>query len=320
MLRVLTYHRVDDPERTPELDPALISATPDDFRRQMEHLRRWYHPVALGEVLEAFQGGGALPQRAVHVTVDDAYRDFRDIAWPILRELGIPVTVFVATAYAGDGGRSFWWDRLHRARLRGTSGEWRRRVRRAAVEHGVETSREGVEESDIRDLLRLLPHDEMERLVDDACREAAVDVNGRSRPTVLGWDELRKLASEGVAFGAHTRHHVALSRVDEERARREIRGSFEDLERELGRGARTLAYPYGVCNRSVARIAGLEGCDLAFTCEDGLNRPGLDEPRRLHRTNITRRTSPAIFTVRMLPWFARIDRWRHRHEEERRSA
>lgn len=317
MLRVLTYHRVDDPERDEDLDPALVSATPDDFRKEMEHVRRWYHPVPLGEVLAAFRDGAPLPPRAVHVTFDDAYRDFRDTAWPILRELEIPVTVFVATAYPQDQGRSFWWDRLHRARRRGTSEEWRREVRRVGAVHGVGGGEVAL---DVRELLRHLPHDQMEELVDAACREAGVDVNGHSRPTVLDWEELRELANEGVSFGAHTRHHVALSHVDEERARLEIRGSLEDLERELGRGPRSLSYPYGVCNSTTARLAAEVGCDLAFTCEDGLNEPGRDEPLRLRRTNITRRTSPAIFTVRMMPWFAKIDRWRHRREQERRSA
>jgi hypothetical protein len=69
-----------------------------------------------------------------------------------------------------------------------------------------------------------------------------------------------------------------------------------------------------MCNGTVARIAAEEGCVLGFTGEDGLNRPGAVDPLRLRRSNITMRTSPSVFAIRMLPWCADLDRWRHRHE------
>jgi hypothetical protein len=34
----------------------------------------------------------------------------------------------------------------------------------------------------------------------------------------------------------------------------------------------------------------------------------------LHRTNVTRKTSPALLRLRLLPLFAHVDRWRHRAE------
>jgi hypothetical protein len=67
-------------------------------------------------------------------------------------------------------------------------------------------------------------------------------------------------------------------------------------------------------NSAVSRIAREEGCTLGFTCDDGLNDPSETDPFRLCRTNITPRTSPPVFALRMLPWFAEVDRWRHRNE------
>jgi hypothetical protein len=65
---------------------------------------------------------------------------------------------------------------------------------------------------------------------------------------------------------------------------------------------------------AVTRIAKEEGCVLGFTGEDGLSAPGRADPLGLRRTNITLRTSPSVFALRMVPLFARIDRWRHRRE------
>src|SRR5688572_2118821 len=146
MLRVLTYHRMANPAATPAMDPALVSATPQAFREQIVHIQRRYHPVSLSDVVGAFVDGRPLPPRAVHVTVDDAYRDFAEVAWPILRELGIPVTVFVPTAYPSEPARTFWWDRLHQAMAR-------------AAQRGADSRRK------LRAKLRSLPHDETEQLV-----------------------------------------------------------------------------------------------------------------------------------------------------------
>ena len=61
------------------------------------------------------RGERQLPARPVMITVDDAYEDFAEHARPSLRRLGLPVTLFVPTAYPGDPTRRFWWDRLSHA-------------------------------------------------------------------------------------------------------------------------------------------------------------------------------------------------------------
>jgi peptidoglycan/xylan/chitin deacetylase (PgdA/CDA1 family) len=277
------------------MDPMLISATPRAFREQMVHLVRRYHPIGLPTVLDAFLNRAPLPPRAVHVTVDDAYRDFGEVAWPIMRELGIPVTVFVPSAYPSQPARRFWWDRLHHAT--------------------VGRKRKSNAQRDLRARLRAMPHDETEQLVDRECVDAGLGFDASpERSSVLSWDELRALGEQGVEFGAHTRCHVALTQVGEQRIREEIRGSLDDVRRELGSRAPIVAYPYGLHNALVRRVAREEGVVLAFTVEDGMNHPGQTDPMALHRTNITVRTSPALFALRMLPWFADVDRWRHRAE------
>jgi peptidoglycan/xylan/chitin deacetylase (PgdA/CDA1 family) len=315
-VRIVTYHRIAEPGDTPDLDPMLVSATPEVFRKQMLHLRKRYQPVTLAQVQEAFLEGRPLPPRAVHVTVDDAYKDFGESAWPILRELDIPVTVFVPTAYPAEPSRALWWDRLHRVSVRESGEAWRMAARTVAEAYDVVPPRRFVHIPDIRAWLRELPHDGAARFVDSTCREAGLEEVDESScsPAILSWHEIRELAREGVRFGAHTRHHAALAGFDEARAREEIRGSLDDLERELGAGPWAIAYPYGIYDRTVMRIAGEEGCTLGFTCDDGLSRPGRTDPLQLRRTNISMRTSASVFALRMMPWFAEVDRWRHFRE------
>ena len=61
------------------------------LERQVRHLARHHAAWTPDQQLEALQGrswpGGRCP---VVVTVDDGYRDFAEIAFPIFREHGIP--------------------------------------------------------------------------------------------------------------------------------------------------------------------------------------------------------------------------------------
>jgi peptidoglycan/xylan/chitin deacetylase (PgdA/CDA1 family) len=101
-VRILGYHRV-----APDRD--VLAVSPDAFRRQMEALLESGSRIVR---LDAALGllAGAVPDYYVCVTFDDGYRDTLENAAPILRELGIPATVFVATAII-DGRANFYWYR-----------------------------------------------------------------------------------------------------------------------------------------------------------------------------------------------------------------
>lgn len=304
MLRILNYNRIAELDEPSELDPTLVSATPDAFRAQMVHLARRYTPVSFEDVLDAFTGGRSLPARAVHVTFDDGYRDFADVAWPILRELGIPATLFVPTAYPGSASRAFWWDRMHRAVARGRRASDGAPTLRVTLAPNVGLEAEE-ELARARTLLRDRPHDETELLVDRICESFGSEAQQPAASSaVLSWDDLRRLRREGVAVGTHTHHHVALPRVAETRMRWEIRRSMDELLRELGQAPAVLSYPYGMVDADVVRMAREEGCVLGFSCMEGLNRPGETHPLLLRRTCITPRVTPALFPFRLLPWFA----------------
>lgn len=301
MLAVLTYHRVDEPDARPDLLPGLISATPAAFDAQVRCLADRYAPVSMAEVLEAADRPTRLPRRAVLVTFDDAYSDFDRHAWPILRAAGVPVTLFVPTAYPGRQIDRFWWDRLWAA-LRSTA---RRDVLiTAAGALPLETTTDRMaamgtlgtwlKQTDDRTAMS-----EVDRLVGeldptDGPAKAAAE------PAVLDWDTLRRLAAEGVTLAAHTRTHPLLDRVDLDRAVAEIRGSHQDLEREFGTAPRVLAYPSGAHGGSAVEAARLAGMTLAFTTERGGNDLRHADPLRLRRINVGMRAAIPVISGQLV--------------------
>lgn len=310
-LRVLMYHRILDPAASGTRDPALISATPREFERQMRHIARWYTPVSEAQLLESIREGRPLPRRAVLVTFDDACRDFAETAWPIMRRYGVPATVFVPTAYPDAPHRQFWWDRLHRA-VSAAPESALRHLPVGDLPKGDGKSRAAVLRS-LQRHVKSLPHDEAMALVEEIC--VRLHEPGPEPADVLGWDALRQLAADGVGIGAHTRTHPALTRLPADRAREEIEGSREDVAREIGVPPALFSYPFGDHHGEVADIVRRAGFEVAVTCRTGLNlRPGTD-PMLLRRSNISRRTSFPIFAARMTTPGALVDGWRNRHKD-----
>jgi peptidoglycan/xylan/chitin deacetylase (PgdA/CDA1 family) len=100
-VRILGYHSIGHL-------PHTLAVRPDAFRAQMEAVAAsGATPISLAAALELLDAG-PVAGRHVCVTFDDGYRDNLTVAAPILRELGIPATVFVATG-AVDGTAPFYW-------------------------------------------------------------------------------------------------------------------------------------------------------------------------------------------------------------------
>jgi peptidoglycan/xylan/chitin deacetylase (PgdA/CDA1 family) len=74
------------------------------FRRQMTKLRDDCHVVTLKEALfDSASSGRGRP--VVALTFDDAFLNFRRVAWPILAELGLPAVLYVPVGFVnGDSG------------------------------------------------------------------------------------------------------------------------------------------------------------------------------------------------------------------------
>jgi peptidoglycan/xylan/chitin deacetylase (PgdA/CDA1 family) len=190
---------------------------------------------------------GEWPTRSICLTVDDGYFDFKEVAFPVLREHGIPATVFVASRFI-EGSHWYWWDRVEFAFSRTTRRElvlavsgrplqflWTSPSERAAA-NGVVTEE-----------LKTVPEDVKWSLIREI--EQRLEVEIPERPVAeyrgMSWDDLRELSAQGIEFGGHTANHPVLSQVSDDRAAREVAEGIESIERQTGVRPTTFAYPNG---------------------------------------------------------------------------
>ncbi|HEY0068396.1 MAG TPA: polysaccharide deacetylase family protein [Chloroflexia bacterium] len=296
---VLSYHRIAEPG-CPDLTDELIDASPAAFGEQMRYVASHYNVVSSRDVVRALSEGYTLPRRALVITFDDGYRCFMDAAMPVLRRLGLPVTLFVATHLVGASGALFWWDELYRA-IEGTE------LRQLEVP-GLGTLSLGNSEGRAAAYSRLVPH--MERSAEgeaNALLRSIVErcgVEPNRERYLLDWEEVRALEAEGVAIGPHTRHHPILAQAAPQRVRSETQGSWRDLSTMLQSPLPIFCYPNGrehAVNRTAMDAVKDAGLVAAFTTVAGLNVVGKTDPYRLFRVGATGGESLRHFAIKLSP-------------------
>ena len=249
----------------------------------MQVLREVFAVFFLDELVER-AASGDVPENAVAITFDDGYRDNYTNAFPILRELSLLATVFLATD-AVDDNRLMWHDRVfdafHRTRVDGL------------VFDGTELPLTDLDEkhealANVLAVLRSSTPSKRDESIDSLLERLGVTSPPGEGWDKLAWDHVREMNDNGIRFGAHTLDHRGLSHVSEDEARRQIRDSKARIESELGATITDFAYPNGRAidfDAGTKRILNEEGFHCAATTVAGANDSKSD-PLALRRVGM----------------------------------
>jgi len=186
---ILTYHSIADAEGN-----LFVSA--ENFVKQMEYIKnKGYEVITLDELVGSIKNKKRFNGKKVVITFDDGFQDNFKYAYPVLKKLNFPATIFLATDYIGKG-RGF-----------------------------------------------------------------------------LSWNEVRIMSENNISFGGHTKTHLYLGDVkDDKLTYEEIAGSKKAIEREIGISADYFCYPIGGFNERVKEIVKEVGYKGACTTNRGVDR------------------------------------------------
>ncbi len=289
---VLMYHGVHHPDKTPFFEEERHLHVPRDvFYRQMQVLRKRYHPVSLSEALDRLSGRMKDGGRCVAVTFDDGYLNNYLHAYPACQELGIPFTVYVATDFI-DGNMGLWPHRIKSA-LTGA------RVPRLDVSIGKAAHRLELDTPQgknraytlLVEALKDLDADEIEHEVETLANRMGADTAAEEDENSMpaSWAQLKEMAHSGlVEIGSHTAGHRILTRLSPGRLGEELDGSKKRIEDRVGSPCLHFAYPNGKrgdfdgATEKKVREAGFLS---AVTTLEGFNALGCD-PYALKRFGV----------------------------------
>lgn len=259
---VLTYHRILGDDRS------LAGLPIESFAEQMRWISDHCAPIepeAMGDRVL----GPRTTRPAVLVTFDDGYRDYHDLAYPVLKQHRIPAVVFLATSFVDEGGM-LWTDQVQWAAL----STIRREVRlpwsdAPAMKLADPAGRAALGER-ARAHLKTLPDGERRAAVKALLAELG-DPPPRARQ-MLTWDEVRH-TMDLTRYGGHSHTHPILSRLDRAQAEIEIRTCRDRIVAETGRTPTMFAYPNGRPADFTAETQELlkgHGFTMAFATTEGI--------------------------------------------------
>jgi len=253
-LLVLMYHRVlpvNDNRALCE-EPGMI-VTPESFKLHLGILKEYFEIVQLSEWVALKNNGGRLPLRACAITFDDGWADNYEFAFPILRELGVPATIFVVSDMLGTR-KQFWPGRLARiisSIAKDYSGQWTHPeldwLKKPSVRYRFTTMAPNQEElSDLIANIKVLPdreiHDRLDR-VEEVFKLSAED----DTSSLLSWQQLAEMNASGlIEAGSHTCNHIRLNdEIDDSVLGHEIVTSKQQIEEKTGHAVKIFCFPNG---------------------------------------------------------------------------
>jgi peptidoglycan/xylan/chitin deacetylase (PgdA/CDA1 family) len=254
--RILMYHG------TPRRDAEALE-------RQLRLLSLAFPVVPLESLRERPRAGRA----RVALTFDDGLRNNVEVAYPILKKLGLSATFFVCPGLI-DGRRWLW---NHEARQRllfsGKSG--------SEAEASIERMKK------MRIAERRAAEEELRRATPGFEPTAAQ----REEFDLATWEELRALDADVVTIGSHTMTHPILTSLSDVETEAEMRDSRLTLENRLQCPVALFCYPNGDLNDG-ALASARRYYRSAVTVAPGLVADGVDPhlmPRYAAHAQKTRR-------------------------------
>lgn len=234
-LQILIFHRV-----LPSPDP-LFTGVPDAlrFRRLLRMIKALYRVLPLDEALSLLRAG-RLPAGSVAITFDDGYEDNFSVALPILKEEGVPATIFVATRFL-DGGRMFndtVWESFRNTTCGGVDLDF---IGLGQVMLNSWADRRAAS-AKVIDAIKYREIDERERATQQVVRALQVSLRD---DLMMRSEEVARLPADLITVGAHTHSHPILTRLSPSEAFRDIEEGRARLQAICGRPIDLFAYPNG---------------------------------------------------------------------------
>lgn len=244
--------------------------------------------VSLTEAEQMLRGEIPTQPNSLVVTLDDGYLNNLTIAHPIFLKHGVTPTVFVITDTHAEPSAP-WFERVDY--LLQQAADSNLDIQFGGIELALTSTmtRPQRREAILKVVRESRKQDESERYVmleslfDDIERRTGKRFDDLPSPDIcsalMSTEDLHKAEAQGMRIASHTATHRRLALLDDEAITAELEASKEALSTELGYECRHLAYPEGVYDERVAKIAGQAGYSCSLTCDEGTNAVGCDMHR-----------------------------------------
>src|SRR5712692_2391005 len=270
-LLILAYHGVSTDDQ--HLWNGSMYMAPEMFRARLETIAKSGCAVLpLAEAITRLYAND-LPDRSVAITFDDGNFDFKESAFPLLKEFGFPATLYLTTFYSHYNKPIFgifceyllWKGRNETLDLKTITG------RDAKIELSSAAERAAAfDEIERHVRAQRLSAEEKTALAEMLARQLKLDYDALIEKRVmhlLAPEEVMRLAAAGADIQLHTHRHRAP--LDRELFLREIEDNRQRIQAMTGLRPAHFCYPSGVYDHRFLPWLQEAGIVSATTCETG---------------------------------------------------
>jgi peptidoglycan/xylan/chitin deacetylase (PgdA/CDA1 family) len=244
-LLVLAYHRIGElPGPNYPFQHEIMSATPEQFDRQLGFLKKHFHVTNFHELAEIEQAGRTIPKNSIVITFDDGYADNYEVALPLLQKHGATAVVYLSTGFI-DAQAPFWFEMLSYHVMRMKPGFLTLNRENFRLEL-TETNRMEIRR-ELGQALRVVSDSTRCLMLEELRDQSGVTPSAQELEMVrpLTWDEVGSLDRAGIEIGSHTVSHPFLVQLDDRELLTELSSSKARIEEQIGRVVSSLSYPTG---------------------------------------------------------------------------
>ncbi|MEI6764188.1 MAG: polysaccharide deacetylase family protein [Bacteroidota bacterium] len=207
-----------------------------------------YEVISLDTLAEILSGAIKPEKKFIVLTFDDGYIDNYTYAYPLLKSLNVPFTIFVATDYPAKNA-VMWWYFLENYILENEKVTWV-----DENSHDVDYTATTIDEKE-KLFLKLRMQfinrktEDITKLLNQVMGISSDDIREFCGANAMSAAQIKELSDDSlVTIGAHTISHRPLSKLSDDDAYFEISVSKQILEGITGKAIVHFAYPFGSPN------------------------------------------------------------------------
>jgi peptidoglycan/xylan/chitin deacetylase (PgdA/CDA1 family) len=231
------YHTISD-QRLPHISNLYQIRTIKQFEQDLDYLCRHYQPVSIQELFDIVHNNKTITKPIFHLTFDDGLKELYTIVAPILERKGIPATIFINTEFV-DNKALFYRYKV--------SLLIEKMITQVASRKEL-SAHLGMTESDtkgMKDRLLSLNHNDSAGM-DEMAKRMGCDFDEflETNQPYLTKSQIKELTEKGFSIGSHSLNHPYFKDIDLNEKKRQIKESFNYLEKELNIKDFYFSYPF----------------------------------------------------------------------------
>ena len=268
---ILVYHNVDERKDNPLIADNIHSVTAEVFHAQLSQLKKEYTVLFVDELVERMNKKQSISKLAA-VTFDDGYQSVSEIAYPILYDLEVPATLYVAGNIVQN--KTFWRDKVRYIVNNKLESDVLRYFNKQEVAYDEISSSDFYKSSKSPTVDSSL----ISRMIDGYLVAHAIQIDQLTNDLYLTPEAIQK-QYDYLRFGNHTFNHYLLSSLSREEQRKDIEQGHQFLANLGVETSSVFSIPFGgmaAFNKDTIDILQELGYSGYLTCSNAAIASGLD--------------------------------------------